>query len=145
MNKRNYIFLILVIAFVVAVSGCTSSDTSSDTGSDTNTGTSDDDNWHSVANLSGTDDDTTDSFTIKGDKLKIKAKVTATNSLEYALFNFFVYPEGETTMYEDFDSIDSFNQTTETKEMEINVSPGDYYLKIIAANVDWEIEVFDYY
>ena len=75
MNKRNYIFLILVIAFVVAVSGCTSSDTSSDTGSDTSSDTntdSSDATWHSVANFSGSGDKDTSTFTIKGDKFKVK-------------------------------------------------------------------------
>lgn len=148
MNKRNYIFLILVIAFVVAVSGCTSSDTSSDTGSDTGSDTntdSSDAKWHSVANFSGSGDKDTSTFTIKGDKFKVK--VTAnTESSEYAMWTFFAYPEGETALYEGDGSIDTFNANTETDEFEVTADPGNYYLSVLSANLEsWEVEIFDYY
>ena len=52
--------------------------------------------WHSIANFTGTGDKNTPSFTTQGNKFKVKVKATAT-SPQYAMMNFFVYPEGETS------------------------------------------------
>lgn len=147
MEKRYYIFLIAMIAFVVAISGCTSLNTDSDTNSDTDIGTSDEATWHSVANFSGTDEEKTSTFTIKGNKLKVNATATAEDNAtpKYAALYFNVYAEGE-SMYEEVCSLEEFNQTTETEEFEVNVTPGKYYLNLYPANLaNWKVEVFDYY
>ncbi|PKL69105.1 MAG: hypothetical protein CVV28_03035 [Methanobacteriales archaeon HGW-Methanobacteriales-1] len=117
-------------------------DNSSSTSTDSVSGSG---TWHSVANFTGADYDNTSSFNIKGSKFKLKVSATA-DSPEYAVFSVYAYPVGETGLYAGKGDIDSFNKTTEKKEFIINEGSGDYYLRIIAANLGkWKIEVFDYY
>lgn len=101
--------------------------------------------WHSIATFTGTGDKDTDSFTTKGNKFKIQITGT-TSSLEYGSISFFAYPEGETKSYVGQGSIDKFSQNTQSDESIVTASPGNYYLSVIAANMDnWNIQVFDYY
>ena len=148
MSKKGIMGLIALMCFVVLISGCISDDTdtgqsSDSSGSGSSSGSGD--NWESVETFSGTTDDgETDTFQIKGDKFKIKAKATGdATDVEYLYFAFITYEVGE-TMYVSSDELD-FTQMSETDEFIINEGPGEYYLVVYAANLEsWEIEVFDY-
>lgn len=140
--------IIGILVLVVFASGCTSSNTnssysnesSSQSGSNTNSAA-----WHSVANFTGSGDKNTPSFQTQGKKFKLKISATTT-SPQYAVMSFFTYPEGETVSYVDHGDLGDFNQTTVSDEFEITADPGNYYIKILAANLkNWKIEVLDYY
>ena len=148
MSKKGIMGLIALMCFVVLISGCISGDTDTEQSSDSSgsgSSSGSDDNWKSVETFSGTTDDgETDTFQIKGDKFKIKAKATGDGAdVEYLYFAFITYEVGE-TMYVSSDELD-FTQASETDEFIINEGPGEYYLVVYAANLEsWEIEVFDY-
>ena len=101
--------------------------------------------WHSIAKFTGTGDKNTPSFTTQGNKFKVVIKATA-SSPQYAGIDFFAYPEGETVSFVGQGAIDSFSSASASDEFEVTASPGNYYLDVIAANLNnWNIEVFDYY
>jgi hypothetical protein len=101
--------------------------------------------WHSIANFTGTGDKNTPSFTTKGNKFKVVLSASA-SSPEYAVLSFFAYPEGETKSYVGQGDISSFSQSKESDEFEVTASPGNYYLSVIAANLNnWHAQIFDYY
>ena len=148
MSKKGIMGLIALMCFVVLISGCISDDTDTGQTSDSSrsgSSSGSDDNWKSVETFSGTDDIETDTFQIKGDKFKLKVKATGDASdVEYLMLSFFTYEVGEDQIYVSLDEL-NFTQMSETDEFIINEGPGEYYLKVLAANLDnWEIEVFDY-
>ena len=101
--------------------------------------------WHSIANYTGSGDKNTASFTTKGNKFKVVINASA-SSPQYALMSFFAYPEGESTSYVGDGDMGTFSQSTQTDEFEVTARPGNYYLSVIAANLNkWHIEYFDYY
>ncbi len=101
--------------------------------------------WHSIANYTGSGDKNTASFTTKGNKFKVVINASA-SSPQYAVMSFFAYPEGESTSYVGDGDMGTFSQSTQTDEFEVTASPGNYYLSVIAANLNkWHIEIFDYY
>ena len=101
--------------------------------------------WHSVANFTGSGDKNTPSFTTKGTKFKVVINAS-TSSPEYALMSFFAYLEGETKSYVGSGDMGTFSQSSQSDEFEVTASPGNYYLSVIAANLNkWHVEVFDYY
>jgi len=60
------------------------------------------------------------------------------------MLSFFVYPEGETTIYTD--SISTTIGFFGTDDSISYAGAGTYYLDVISANLEsWEIEVEDYY
>ena len=102
---------------------------------------------HSVANFTGKGDDETLPFEIKGNLLKIKVEV---ESSHYGTATLYIYPEGKTVNYIGQKSVSSFSKSSNRDEFNLTVSPGRYYIKIDAEDqsnwdMDWEIEVFDYY
>jgi len=142
MSKKGIMGLIALMCFVVLISGCISGDTNSGQSSDSS---GSGDNWKSVETFSGTGDIETDTFQIKGDKFKIKVKATGdATDVDYLMLSLITYEVGEDQIYVSMDDLD-FTQMSETDEFIINEGPGEYYIKVIAANLDsWEIEVFDY-
>lgn len=103
--------------------------------------------WHLVTSFTGTGEKNTPSFSIKGNKFKVKMTATAaTNATQQAKFDFWAYPVGETKSYVGQGSIASFSQSTMTDESEVTASPGNYYLTISTANLaNWKTEIYDYY
>jgi len=94
--------------------------------------------WHKVTSFSGMDDKNTDTFTIKGDKFKLIYKVIPEN--EYSLFSLFIYEENNKY------PLDIVQLNSGKDNTIIYDGPGEYYLKIIAANLmSWEVEIDDYY
>jgi hypothetical protein len=75
--------------------------------------------------------------------IRFKVKITATtSSLEFGSIGFFAYPEGDITSYVGQGDMDKFTQRTQTDEFFVTASPGNYYLSVIAANMNnWKIEV----
>ena len=143
----GFLGILGILVLVVLASGCTSSNTNSSTNgqSSQSVSTNSAATWHSIANFTGTGDKNTPSFQTQGKKFKVKMKATATNP-QYAVMNFFAYPEGETRSYVGQGDFGDFNQTTVSDEFEVTASPGNYYLKIISANLkNWNIQVLDYY
>jgi hypothetical protein len=98
--------------------------------------------WHNVTTFTGTDDKTTDTFNIQGSKFRITYSVYPNSDYpQYASFNFFVYPEGETTEYTDTAGLSSGTDSTISY-----AGPGNYYIKVIAGNLyNWGIRVEDWY
>lgn len=139
------LLVIVGISAILSPDSNTSTTTSTPTSTQTATPVQTEPTWHSVATFTGTGDKETDSFTIKGQKFKVKITAT-TESLQYGSISFFTYPEGETRSYAGYGAIDSFSQSTETDEFMVTASPGSYYLSVLAANMkNWKAEVFDYY
>ena len=98
--------------------------------------------WHETESFSGENSKTTDSFYIRGDKFKLTYDVDG--DPDYSMFSFFIYPEGETTMYTD---TMIGNLGISGKDSTIShAGEGSYYLEITTANLDdWEIIIEDYY
>lgn len=93
--------------------------------------------WHMVTTFTGVGNKDTDSFTIQGAKWRITWTTVEAN--EYALFGGFAYPEGETAMY-----VSYFNGLS--GDTIVHQGNGNYYLKIIVANLDsWSVTIEDYY
>jgi hypothetical protein len=146
MERKKYIGLIAVLCLVVLASGCISSNTESTDSEQSSNSSGSGDNWKSVEKFTGTDDEETNTFKITGDKFKIKVTAAAESpdtNLEYMLFSFMAFPVGE-KMYEEYETM-NFTESPQTKEFVVESGPGEYYLKIWAANLgEWEVEVFDY-
>ena len=97
--------------------------------------------WHYVTSFSGQGDKTTDSFKITGSKWRIKWNYT-TNYPEYATFSIFIYPKGETVSYIDFVDASGAGKS----DVSYIYQSGEFYLKIIAANLEsWQITIEAYY
>lgn len=111
----------------------------------TNTPTSNQPTWHSVANYSGSGDKTTDSFTIKGTKFKIKYSITREET-DYGLFYLYVHPEGQNSnMVANFGLTD-VSKLNESDESYVYEGPGTYYIETMVSSIkEWNVEIFDYY
>lgn len=97
--------------------------------------------WHQVTSFSGSDDKTTQPFSIKGNEWRVKYRTKG--DPEYAAFGVFVYPRGETVMY-----VSSWDcDRGSCSDMQhIYEGRGDYYFVVVAANLDsWKLEVEDAY
>jgi hypothetical protein len=97
--------------------------------------------WHSVITFTGIEDETTSSFTIRGDVWRVKWSVGSCS--ECPIFSVFVYPMGE--LVKDVNFWGCSKETSRGTQY-IYRGSGDYYFKIVAANLySWELEVEDYY
>ena len=97
--------------------------------------------WHSVITFTGREDETTSSFTIKGDVWRVKWSVGSCS--EHPVFSVFVYPMGE--LVKDVIFWGGSKETYSGTQY-IYRGGGDYYFKIDAANLySWKLEVEDYY
>ena len=106
--------------------------------------TSETGDWHELTTFNGVNWETTDVFNIKGSKFRMTYTTNPGEYPEYAAFSFFVYPEGETTMYTE--SIMTNMGTSGTDSSISYAGAGNYYLKVIAANLDsWNIKIEEYY
>lgn len=95
--------------------------------------------WHKVTTFSGANDKTTDTFSIQGDKFKIKYNAEAEN--EYSLLTIIIYREGSNVMTDSIMADNNLNDESIVYEGKAN-----FYLDIGAANLkSWSIEVEDYY
>ena len=97
--------------------------------------------WHSVITFSGSDDKTTQPFTIKGDEWRVKWSIRG--DPDYTYFYVFVYPGGQTR-----GSVSNWNcaKSPGGDTQYIYEGAGDYYFDIGAANLySWKLEVEDYY
>ncbi len=93
--------------------------------------------WHSVITFTGSEDETTSPFTIRGDVWQVKWSVGSCS--EYPIFTVFVYPMGKHVRDVNFWSCskESYSGT-----QYIYRGGGDYYFKIDTANLySWELEV----
>ena len=86
-----------------------------------------------VLQVSGNGNKTTDSFTVSG-KWQIAYTVQPAT---YVVFDAFVYPEGESTLYADV-----INASKAGSDTSIEHQGGTYYLKVISG-VPWSITVTD--
>jgi hypothetical protein len=91
--------------------------------------------------ITGSSDKTTDYFNVPGSEWRITWDYTPHfDSPEYAVFGFFVYPKGTTTQY--VDNIYKSGAAETVGTTYIHKGPGNYYLKIIVANIeDYRITV----
>ena len=97
--------------------------------------------WHSVITFTGREDETTSSFTMKGDVWRVKWSVGSCS--EHPVFSVFVYPMGE--LVKDVIFWGGSKETYSGTQY-IYRGGGDYYFKIDAANLySWKLEVEDYY
>jgi hypothetical protein len=95
--------------------------------------------WVTVETFTGQGDKTTAPFQISGAKWRISWTVEA-DEPEYAVFGFFVYPEGETAMYVESVSQDGIGSDTTY----IYQGNDSFYIKVLGANLEsWNIEVED--
>ena len=94
--------------------------------------------WHEVATFSGTNDKTTDTFNIQGDRFKLT--YTANPANEYSIFYLYVYQPGYTSYTESYDLNSGTDSSISYK------GAGTYYLKVLAANLNsWQVKIEDYY
>nr|QNO55056.1 hypothetical protein FPOEFMDM_00041 [Methanosarcinales archaeon ANME-1 ERB7]QNO55127.1 hypothetical protein MNNOGLJF_00041 [Methanosarcinales archaeon ANME-1 ERB7] len=99
--------------------------------------------WHSVITFTGSDDKTTQPFTIKGDEWRIKYTVDPlAGQTKFSIFGAYVYPRGETKGY--VSSWDCWYKSCNDTQY-IYEGNGDYYIKVISCSNNWELEVEDYY
>lgn len=97
--------------------------------------------WHSVTSFTGSGDKTTSSFTIKGNEWRVKYEAKSSKP-EYAFLSVYVYRKGATISVSSWDCYQEECSDTQY----IYKGNGDYYFKVIAANLDsWELKVEDYY
>jgi hypothetical protein len=95
--------------------------------------------WVTVETFIGQGDKATAPFQISGSKWRISWTVEA-DEPEYAAFGFFVYPEGETTMYVESVTQDGIGGDTTY----IYQGNDSFYIKVLAANLSsWTIVVED--
>jgi hypothetical protein len=131
--------IIVVIILPLACGG-----TSTDTGSKPTNAS-----WHHVVTFSGTGSKTTSSCYIPGDKFRLTWTIDVeADASQYGIggsFGVFVYPQYETAWYVDY--FDAGNvMYFDTNTNYVYEGKGNYYLKVIAANLDsWEIEVESYH
>jgi len=97
--------------------------------------------WTHVKSFIGKDDQTTAAFPISGTKLRINWTVDVQNP-EYAVFDILVFPQDNPTMLtERIAYLKGMSGDTAY----INEGGRDYYLKIIAANLNnWNVTIEDY-
>ncbi|RCV65528.1 hypothetical protein C5S53_03325 [Methanophagales archaeon] len=97
--------------------------------------------WHPVIMFSGREDETTSSFTIRGDVWRVKWRVGSCT--EYHSFSVFVYPMGE--LVQDVKCWSCSKDTDKGTEY-LYRGADDYYFEIVATNLyGWDLEVEDYY
>ena len=100
--------------------------------------------WHQVTSFSGKGNQDTDSFYIKGDKVKITA-TTCCGSTQYGTFSAVDLESedggylGAGLMISTDGSEEGYGETTYR-----NLDIGEYYISVITG-VDWEVEVEEYY
>ena len=95
--------------------------------------------WHTVTNFSGTGNTNTDSFQIQGGRFRLTYSANPEN--EYSLFSLLAYHPGSDVY------TDTFSLNSGGTQSSISYSgAGEYYLKIISANMkSWNVQVEDYY
>ncbi|MDD5699967.1 MAG: hypothetical protein PHH00_02115 [Candidatus Nanoarchaeia archaeon] len=101
--------------------------------------------WHDAGNFNGVETENTASFNIQGNQSKITYTLVPNQFPESSFFNLFIYPEGETSVYTDTIALGE-GKASGTNSSTFSLAPGDYYFKVIVANLDsWDIQVQDYY
>ena len=99
--------------------------------------------WHEVTFFSGTDDKTTDTFNIKGDKFKLTYYVIPAN--DYDIFYLYVYREGESLSVSSVD-LQGVDVNSKPESTIVYEGTGSYYLDIGAANLQTRrVSIEDYY
>jgi len=98
--------------------------------------------WHPVNTFSGKEDKNTTSFAIRGEVWRVTYTVNDADP-KYGVFYMSVYPKGETVGYV---AHVSCRDTPCSNTIYIFKGTGNYYIKVLAANLDsWKLEVEDYY
>lgn len=97
--------------------------------------------WREVTTFSGKDTKDTPTFNIQGERFKLTYTVIPESGYpEYASFSVYAFEPGN-DVYTSYASLDSGTDSTISYK-----GKGEYYLKIVAANLDgWSIKVEDYY
>ncbi len=118
-NQKGAIFTILIVAMILLT---TTTFVQAQT-------------YQLVTSITGSSTQTTNYFTIPSSEWRLTWSYTPSSAGgTYAIFSVFVYPKGETAVY-----VDTIIKTgaTDTSGVEyIHQGQTDYYVKIIAANVD---------
>jgi len=99
--------------------------------------------WHPVITFTGSEDETTSPFTIRGDEWRINYTVNPVEGrTDHSIFSVHVYPENETIV-----SVSSWQCSFESCNGTKYISKGnaDYYIEVIASSNSWKLEVEDYY
>lgn len=92
--------------------------------------------WNTIITFTGSTDKTTELFHIPSETWRINWTYTGGS---YAVFSFFVYPEGETTSYVEFLSAMGSSKSDVTYIYE---GQDNFYVKLIAANIDpWTLTI----
>jgi hypothetical protein len=93
--------------------------------------------WKTIRTFTGSANKDTEDFTVQANYWRIV--YTAQAPSEPMVFSAFIYPSGETAAYAAFVTLKKPG-TTETSY--IRAGPGDFWIKIIAGNVNsWTIDV----
>jgi len=92
--------------------------------------------WNVIATFTGSTDKTTELFHIPSGTWRINWTYTGG---ELAVFGFFVYPEGETTLYVESLATMGSSQSDTTY---IYDGPGNFYIQLSAANIEeWTLTI----
>jgi hypothetical protein len=99
-------------------------------------------NWQQVTVISGSDSQTSSEFMVNGSEWRIRWSFS--RDAQYpslTAFSFFIYPHGETSIYEEYISQSSGEENTGTLNLQ---GTGLHYVQVLAANTQSYTLIVEY-